>query len=81
MIDQAESVKGMVECPCCQTKPLSCPFCGKLGKIYGENYVGCEDWECGAAVDWGHFCGEENGIPAVHWVIEQWNKRVFGETK
>ncbi len=76
MTDQAESVKGMVECPCCQTKPLPCPFCGKPGKIYGEPNVGCEDWECGANIEWGHFCGEENGIPAVHWVIMQWNKRV-----
>ncbi len=55
-------------------KLRECPFCGKPGKIYAENNVGCEDWKCGGNIDWGHWCGE-NGVPAVHWVIEQWNKR------
>ncbi len=66
----------MIECPCCQLKPLPCPFCGKPAKIYAEHNVGCEDWTCGAQVDWGHFDGEEDGIPAVHHVIGQWNKRI-----
>ncbi len=74
--EQAARVRGMTECPHCQMKPKPCPFCGKPGKIYGENYVGCEDFQCGANVDWGHFCGTERGIPAVHHVINQWNKRV-----
>jgi len=64
-------------CPCCNEKVLPCPFCGKEGKVYAQNCVGCsDDHECGANVHWGHWCGIENGIPAVHWVIKQWNKRV-----
>ena len=67
-----------IECPCCRTKLSPCPFCGKPGKIYGENMVGCEDWRCGANIDFGHWCGfNDKGIPAVHHVIEQWNKRVM----
>lgn len=64
-------------CTCCGTQPLDCPFCGKPGKIFGENMVGCSaENVCDANIDFGHWCGEENGIPAVHHVIEQWNKRV-----
>lgn len=67
----------MEKCPCCDAKPLPCPFCGSKGKIYGENMVGCsETVNCGGNVDFGHWCGVENGIPAIHHVIEQWNKRV-----
>lgn len=62
-------------CPCCGVNILPCPFCGKEGKIYGSNMVGCSDLNCGGNVDFGHFDGEQDGIPAVHWVIEQWNKR------
>jgi len=65
----------LTECPCCKEKPKSCPHCGKPGKIYGESEVGCSDWQCGANIDFGHWSGIENGIPAVHWVIKQWNKR------
>lgn len=68
------------ECPHCQLKPLSCPFCGKPGMIFGDNFVGCEDQhECCANIDFGHWTGEEKGVPAVHWVIEAWNKRVPSE--
>lgn len=64
------------KCPCCDEKPMPCPFCGKEGVIYGENSVGCiEMTQCGGEVNFGHWSGEENGIPAVHWVIKQWNKR------
>ena len=39
--------------------------------------VGCSDDNCGANIDFGHWLGVDgNGIPAVHWVIEQWNKRI-----
>lgn len=56
---------------------MPCPHCGKPGKVYGENMVGCDDTQaCGATMDFGHWCGIENGIPAVHWVIKQWNTRV-----
>lgn len=37
--------------------------------------VGCTDFNCGGNVDFGHFDGVQNGIPSVHWVIQQWNKR------
>lgn len=63
------------KCPHCGIEPKPCPFCGEPGKVYGENYVGCSDHNCGGNVDFGHWCGVENGIPAIHWVIEQWNKR------
>ncbi len=76
MKHQAKNIVGMEECPCCETKPSDCPFCGKLGKIYGENSVGCSDWNCGAEINFGHWCGEEKGIPAIHHVIAQWNKRI-----
>jgi endogenous inhibitor of DNA gyrase (YacG/DUF329 family) len=57
-------------------KLLPCPFCGKQGKVYGENMVGCSDAvECGANIDFGHWCGTEKGVPAVLHVIKQWNKR------
>ena len=64
------------ECPNCGLKPLPCPFCGKPAEIIAQNEVQCTDWKCGASINWGHWLGEENGIPAEHWVIEQWNKRV-----
>lgn len=66
------------ECDHCGMKPLPCPFCGKPGKIFGDNMVGCSDTNgCMAAVDFGHWTGEDDdGVPAVHYVIEQWNKRV-----
>jgi hypothetical protein len=58
-------------------KPIACPFCGKPGKVWGSNLVGCSDGSCGGEVDFGAWDGiGKNGIPAVHWVIEQWNKRV-----
>ncbi len=64
------------ECPHCGLEPLPCPFCGKPAVIHGQNAVECTDYlQCGAGVDGGHWCGEENGIPAEHWVIEHWNKR------
>lgn len=67
----------MTRCPCCGTVPLACPFCGESAEICGENMVACsDDLNCTANVDFGHWCGDENGIPAVHWVIQQWNKRV-----
>lgn len=64
-------------CPCCHTELKLCPFCGKQAKIFGSNMVGCSDDNCGANIDFGHWVGvDDNGIPAVHWVIEQWNKRI-----
>jgi hypothetical protein len=63
-------------CSCCGEELLSCPFCGKPGKIFGSNMVGCSDTiNCGGSIDFGHWCGVQDGIPAVHWVIKQWNKR------
>ena len=55
---------------------LPCPFCGKDGKIYGENMVGCVDAQCGANIDYGHWCGVEDGVPAIRHVINAWNTRV-----
>ena len=54
-----------------------CPFCGKPAKVYGDNMVGCSDIvNCGANVDFGHWTGTtDEGIPAVTFVIEQWNTR------
>lgn len=65
------------ECPHCRIKPLACPFCGKPAKIFGSNVVGCSDTvDCGGNVDFGHWTGtNDDGVPAVHYVIEQWNKR------
>jgi len=65
----------LLECPCCNEKPAPCPHCGKPGKIYCESIVGCSDFNCGSQIDFGHWYGIENGIPAVHWVIKQWNRR------
>lgn len=66
------------ECRHCGLKPLPCPFCGKDGLIFGDNMVGCsDDHNCCANIDFGHWTGTNNdGTPAVHYVIEQWNKRV-----
>lgn len=67
----------ITECPHCQLKPLACPFCGKPASIFGSNMVGCSDTvDCGGNVDFGHWTGtNDDGVPAVHYVIEQWNKR------
>ena len=67
------------ECKCCGAKPDPCPFCGAPAKIYGQPNVSCSNFDCGAAIDFGHFFGEENGIPAEHWVIKAWNARVTAE--
>ena len=54
-----------------------CPFCGKPAKTSGENRVYCIDIiNCCAQIDFGHWCGVENGIPAIQHVINQWNKRL-----
>ena len=77
-------------CPHCDEKLKPCPFCGGQAKIYGENMVGCVKLECDAemtssgeycsgAINYGHWCGEENGVPAVHWVIKAWNRRLNDE--
>lgn len=75
-------------CPHCGERPKKCPFCGKPAKIYGQNMVGCSgindcdagmvppDEFCTGHVDFGHWCGTEKNIPAVHWVIKAWNRRV-----
>lgn len=64
------------KCPCCDAVLMPCPFCGKPGRVYGSNVVGCsDDMNCGGCVDFGHWCGTEKGIPAVHWVIKAWNRR------
>lgn len=80
-------IRGKTECPCCKEKLKPCPFCGKPAEIYGENLVGCSginscdaqmdtpDAFCTGNIDFGHWCGTENGIPAVHHVIKAWNKR------
>ncbi|MCP4986105.1 MAG: hypothetical protein GY928_08575, partial [Colwellia sp.] len=32
---------------------------------------------CGGTMDFGHWCGhDDDGIPAEHYVVEQWNKRI-----
>ena len=69
---------GKTKCPCCGTRVKECPFCGADGMIYAENLVGCSNTtQCGGEVDWGHWCGsDDNGIPAVHYVIEHWNSRI-----
>ena len=71
------------KCSHCDLTPLPCPFCGKDGQIFGQNMVGCSDIiECGANIDFGHWCGEtDEGIPAEHYVIEQWNKRIPANEK
>jgi len=63
------------ECACCGTKVKPCPFCGSEAEIIADNMVGCTNNQCEANVDWGHFCGIQNGIPAYHHVLEAWNKR------
>jgi len=69
------------ECPHCQMKPLPCPFCGSPAVSTGDNMVECTSWECGASVDWGHWTGESpDGVPAVHFVIEHWNKRATDQS-
>lgn len=66
------------KCPHCDIRPFTCPFCGKPGQVFGCNMVGCSDTvECGGQVDFGHWSGEINGVPDVHFVIEQWNKRAY----
>ncbi len=69
---------GKTECPCCNTKLNLCPFCGGPAKIYGQNMVGCIDnANCGGTMDFGHWSGhDDDGIPAEHYVVEQWNKRI-----
>ena len=63
-------------CPHCDIKLLPCPFCESRAVVFGSNAVGCTEFECGAEIDFGHWCGEtDDGIPAEHFVIEQWNKR------
>lgn len=69
--------RGLTECPCCGEKVKNCPFCGAPGQVYGSNNVGCTDIECSGQVDFGHWMGERDGIPAVHWVIKAWNRRVY----
>jgi len=65
------------ECPCCGLKIKTCPHCGKSGKAFGPNLVGCSDIsQCGSEVDFGHWLGQIHGKPDVHWVVEHWNKRV-----
>jgi len=60
---------------------MPCPFCGEPGKIYGVNMVGCSNVSrCGAVIDFGHWVGALNGIPDVHFVIEQWNTRTTKAT-
>lgn len=75
--EQSLSLDG-TKCGHCGLEPLPCPFCGKPGKIYGQNMVGCSDSvNCGATIDFGHWCGtDDDGTPAEHFVLEQWNKRV-----
>lgn len=65
------------ECPHCQMKPLPCPLCGGPAVIIGDNMVGCTDNGCNCNVDFGHWTGyDDDGVPAVHFVVEAWNKRV-----
>lgn len=64
------------KCEHCDLELKPCPFCGKPAKIYGSNMVGCIDTvNCNGGMDFGHWDGTSNGVPAVHWVIIQWNKR------
>ena len=70
------------ECPCCGVKIKPCPRCGKQGCIIGnyENAVFCEDdMGCGIEMNYGHWCGEQDGKPAIHFVIEGWNERPLSE--
>ena len=52
-----------------------CPFCGSAARIHGESIVACTNNDCSGQVDFGHWCGEENGVPAIYWVVQAWNKR------
>ena len=53
----------------------ACPFCGGEAKAHGSAVVACENINCEALIDFGHWCGTENGIPAIDWVIKAWNTR------
>jgi endogenous inhibitor of DNA gyrase (YacG/DUF329 family) len=66
----------MTKCPHCDMQVAACPHCAEPARIHGENMVACTDTvDCCAQVDFGHWCGTENGIPAIHWVIAAWNRR------
>jgi hypothetical protein len=60
------SIGNLTKCPCCEEEIKICPFCGEYGQIFGSNMVGCSDFQCSANIDFGHWCGMENGVPAVH---------------
>lgn len=70
------TLHGQTACHHCGLALSPCPFCGKPGQVFGCNSVGCSDTvNCGGEVNFGHWEGEINGVPDVHFVIEQWNKR------
>lgn len=64
-------------CTCCDLKIKPCPRCGKDGVIIKqcESTVYCDDMTCGIEMDYGHWCGEQDGKNAIHFVIEGWNSR------
>lgn len=68
-------------CPHCRVRLLHCPFCGGPAEAVGSAVVQCRDTVgCSATIDFGHWTGEDdNGVPAIHFVIEQWNKRASDE--
>ena len=75
MAEMAHTKDLPTKCDHCGMELLPCPFCGSRAVVFGDPSVGCAEFECGATIDFGHWVGVEDGVPAYHWVIEQWNKR------
>lgn len=80
LLEMHKNVK--TECPCCKTKIKKCPFCGSAGVILkgNESSVYCDNINCcDAEIDFGHWSGTEESIPAIHHVIAAWNTRASEE--
>ena len=56
-----------------QKEPVSKEQAQEVAKMVGCSGVN----KCDAVIDFGHWVGiSEEGKPAVHYVIEAWNRRV-----
>lgn len=75
-LSESGSLKPYIDkCPHCDIAPIACPFCGSPAIITGQNEIACDNFNCSVSMNWGHWCGEQNSVPAVHWVIEAWNNQ------